>query len=149
MTVTGSDFAGIPLVMVGGIPASSVNVISPTTLTFITPKHAAGVATVTMSTISGASPTVGTLTYLDRPSITKLSRTKGSHRGGFRVTVSGRNFLAVSAVRVGSKSAKFSFKSGKLVVTMPKYKAHKKVTITVVTPGGASPAVKAAKFRYR
>lgn len=149
VTVTGSDFAGIPLVMVGGVAASSVNVISPTTLTFVTPKHSAGVAKVTMSTVSGASPTVGNLVYLDRPTITKLSRTKGPHRGGFRVTISGRNILAVKAVLVGSKSAKFSFKSGKLVVTMPRYKAHKKVTIRVVTPGGTSARVKKASFRYR
>lgn len=147
--LTGQDFAGIPLVIVGGVPAAAVTVLSPTALTFVTPKHAKGVVTVSVKTISGTASTMGQLTYIDRPTVTRLSRKSGSHRGGFRITVSGRNFIAVSAVKLGAKTAKFALKGGKLTVTAPKGPKKKTVYLVVTTPGGTSTKVKAAKFRYR
>lgn len=65
--VVGADFLGVPSVSVGGMPATGVAVSSPTSLSFVTPKHSAGDAEVRISTSVGQSSasTAGWLTYLD------------------------------------------------------------------------------------
>lgn len=152
VVVTGAEFTGAPVVLVGGVRATGVTVQSPTSLSFVAPKRAtAGTVAVGVQTASGpsAASTAGWLTYLDRPVVTRLSRAAGPHRGGYAVKVSGRGFVAVSKVLVGAKSASFSLVGGKLVVTVPKGRAGRTVYLRVLTPGGTSAKVAVARFRYR
>ncbi len=57
VTVTGSGFgtAGAVTVRFGGVVASAVTVVSPTTLTAVSPPHAAGTVTVTVTDGDGSS----------------------------------------------------------------------------------------------
>lgn len=67
VTVTGTNFeAGKTTVNIGGnvVAAEDVTVVSPTSLTFDTPAHAAGSATVSVSTLTGTSSNIsGGFTY--------------------------------------------------------------------------------------
>lgn len=149
VSVAGTGFSGTPVVTVGGVPVAGVTVQSPTSLSFVAPPRVAeGTVAVTVSTPAGTAD-AGSLTYLARPAVTKLSRKAGPRRGGYRLTVSGRSLVAVGQVLVGARPARFSLVGGKLVVTVPKGRTGRTVAVRVVTPGGTSAAVPVARFHYR
>ena len=55
VTITGSNFAAGATVSFGGLPATSVAVVTSTSITAITPAHAAGAVTVTVTNTNGQS----------------------------------------------------------------------------------------------
>lgn len=55
MVITGSDFEFGATVTIGGNPATSVVVVSSTKITCVTPAHAAGRVSVTVTNLDGAS----------------------------------------------------------------------------------------------
>lgn len=97
VTVTGTNFAGVDLtVTVDGlpvVPASNVVVINNTTLTYLTPAHAAGPVDVEVTTPGG---TTGPLlyTYLDAPTVSAINPNQGPSAGGQLVTITGTGFVA-------------------------------------------------------
>ncbi|HJQ71510.1 MAG TPA: IPT/TIG domain-containing protein [Blastocatellia bacterium] len=65
ITITGSGFTTGATVMVGGVPATSVNVSSGTTITAVTPAHAAGAVDVRVTNTNGLGGTLaGGFTYV-------------------------------------------------------------------------------------
>jgi len=58
VTINGSGFANGATVMIGGVPATNVNVASSTTITAVTPAHAAGTVSVTVTNTNGLSATL-------------------------------------------------------------------------------------------
>jgi hypothetical protein len=95
VTVTGSGFVpGATTVTIGGVvvPATAVTVGGPTTLTFLTPPHAAGPVDVVVGTIAGASAPLP-FVYLGDPTATGITPATGSTDGGTPVTVTGTNFV--------------------------------------------------------
>jgi hypothetical protein len=72
VTLTGSGFTGGATVTFGGTPASSVTVNSDTSLTAVTPAHAAGAVDVTVVTSNGTATVTGGFTYVV-PGTTLLS----------------------------------------------------------------------------
>ncbi|MBD1210483.1 MAG: IPT/TIG domain-containing protein [Ignavibacteria bacterium] len=52
ITITGTDLSGASLVTIGGVPAASFTVISPTTITFVVPSRA-GNGAITVTTPGG------------------------------------------------------------------------------------------------
>jgi Zn-dependent metalloprotease len=67
ITITGADLTGTTNVTVGGILATGVTVVNATTVTAVTPAHAAGVVAVALSTPGGAVSAAGAFTYADPP----------------------------------------------------------------------------------
>jgi formylglycine-generating enzyme required for sulfatase activity len=63
ITITGSNLAGATSVMVGGVPATGVNMLGMTQLTAVTPAGVAGPATVTVTTPWGTSSLEGGFAY--------------------------------------------------------------------------------------
>ena len=145
-TVSGSHFvAGNTTVSVDGtlVSASSVTVISATSLTFITPAHAAGMAEVLITTAGGSSaPIPGGFTYVDAPTATGLSPGFGPANASTLVTVNGSNFImGATLVTIGGMDVEATVQSPtSLTFTAPAHAAGT-VTVTVTTPGGTSAAV--------
>lgn len=64
VTLTGTGFTGATSVTFGGIAATSVNVVSSTTVTAVTPAHAVGAVDVVMITPSSSAEKTNGFTYL-------------------------------------------------------------------------------------
>jgi hypothetical protein len=68
LTITGTNLGSTDQVLVGGTPAP-FSVISPTTVSAVTPPGVAGAANVTVSNEGGTATSVGAFTYLAGPGI--------------------------------------------------------------------------------
>lgn len=64
VTLTGVGLTGATSVTFGGVAATSVNVVNSTTVTAVTPAHAAGVVDVMITTPGGSAPDANGYTYL-------------------------------------------------------------------------------------
>jgi uncharacterized repeat protein (TIGR01451 family) len=96
VTLTGTSFApGFTTVTFDGTPATGVAVGGGgTTLTCITPAHAAGAVTVQVTTFGTASASlVGGYTYHAPPTVSLVAPRRGPTTGGQTVTISGANFV--------------------------------------------------------
>ncbi|SDH20085.1 IPT/TIG domain-containing protein [Agrococcus jejuensis] len=145
VTVTGSGFdAGTTQVTVDGttVPAT---VLSPTSLTFVTPAHAAGSVPVVLSTAGGQAPLGLGFGYFDAPTISSLSPDAGT-TGSADVTISGSGFTPDAVVTIdGLPIADVTVESTETIAaTLPAHAAAD-VSIVVTTPIGSSEPV---TYRY-
>jgi heme/copper-type cytochrome/quinol oxidase subunit 2 len=134
ITIAGTNFVGGATVTIGGKPATSVNVVSPTTITAVTPVAAIGATTVdVVVTNPDASTTTSTggFHYTAAPlAITSISPNIGVPAGGTSVTITGTGFGSAAGA-----SVTFGGVAGtSLTVVDP-------VTLTVKTPAHAVGAV--------
>jgi hypothetical protein len=70
VTITGTNLAGATAVTVGGVPATSFTVVSPTTITFVVPSNAAS-GVITVTTPGGRAISGGAFTL--RPSSVRIA----------------------------------------------------------------------------
>ena len=88
------DLAGTNSILIGGVPASSINVIDDTTLSCVTPPGTPGTfAEVRVSNSNGEVGMASLYRYNSRPAITSLTPTSGTSLGGVAITLSGSGFL--------------------------------------------------------
>ena len=112
-------------------------------------RHAAVVtAIVSVSLLSMTAQSAGAATA-SIPTISKLSTTAGPMTGGTRVTITGKNFSHVKAVKFGSTrgTSLRVLSHKKLTVAAPRHAAGL-VDIRIVTRGGTSRVVKSDRFTY-
>ena len=64
ITLTGTDLQGATSVTVGGVPATNVQVVSPTTVTARTPANTAGAKAVAVTTPTGTATLANAFTYV-------------------------------------------------------------------------------------
>jgi len=151
VTITGSGFTGATGVIVGGIPAKNVVVVSDTTITATTPADTAGLHSMQVSTPRGTSPKVAAagFTYLGPPAITGVAPNSGPLAGGVSVTITGSGFTGATAVLFGGISAKnlVVHNDSTLTVSAPADTAGLH-NIQVTTPEGTSPKAAADGFTY-
>jgi hypothetical protein len=124
VTITGTNFTSATAVTLGGTAATGVTVVNATTITAVTPGHAAGLVNVTVTTSGGAGTGSGLYTYVAPPTVTSIAPTIGLTLGGISVTITGTNFIGATAVILGGTAA-----TGVRVVNA--------TTITAVTPAHA------------
>ena len=108
-----------------------------------------GTVDVTVTTPGGTSATSAAdkFTYVAAPTVTKISPTSGSAKGGTKVTITGTNLANATKVLFGTTAAKISSDSAtSIVVTSPAGTGT--VYVTVVTAGGTSATSSADKFTY-
>lgn len=100
VAVTGSNFYPGAVVRFGGTVATGVNVGGPGNLTCVTPAHAAGAVSVTVTNPDGQVGTSGgNYTYLAPPPlVSTVAPTSGPTAGGTTVTFTGFNFASGAAV---------------------------------------------------
>ena len=152
VTLTGTALTGAKSLRVGSTPVSSFTVVSDTSLTFVTPKAAAGPLHVTVTTSGGTSKPGAddVLTYVNppAPTVTSLSASSGKSITTNTVKVTGTNFTGTSAVVVGGVRATFTPVSDtQLSVVVPRHAAGTS-DVQVTTPGGASAVSDASKYTW-
>ena len=132
VTITGTGFLSGAQVTLGGAAATSETVVNTTTITAVTPAHAAGAISVV---VTNTDTQTGTLTngytYTasnPAPTVSSISPTSGTTAGGTSVTITGTGFLSGAQVTLGGTAA-----TSETVVNS--------TTITAVTPAHAAGAV--------
>jgi len=151
IAIRGKNFGGITDLRFGDVSVGSftVNALG-TRIVAVVPPHVAGTVDVTVLTGAGTnviSP-ADEFTYL-APSVTRLSRTAGSHLGNTSVTIRGRNLNGAMTVLFGSVSASFQVNAaGTKIIAIAPAESAGKVDVIVTTPGGSSPAVAADQFTF-
>lgn len=83
------------------------------------------------------------------PSVSRIAPSRGATSGGTRVTITGRNFRHVTAVRFGAARGKQVkvLSPGKLRVITPRHAAGG-VAVRVITRSGASRTTKRTRFAF-
>ncbi len=147
VTITGANLAGATAVHFGPTPATFTPVSA--SLVTATVPVGSGTVDVTVTTPGGVSPagTADHYAYLPRPTVTKISPIDGPLGGGTTVTITGTGFSQVSAVKFGTKAAKYVVASATRL-TATALAGSGTADITVTTPGGTSKAVTADRFSY-
>src|SRR6202041_214020 len=91
VTITGVNLDEASAVTFGGTPAASFTVLSPTSVTAVSPAGT-GMVDVTVTTPEGTSPTGARDRFsydVPPPTITEISPANGPEAGGTAITVSG------------------------------------------------------------
>ncbi len=132
VTITGTGFLSGATIKLGGTSATSVALVNSTSITAITPAHAAGAVSVVVTNTDAQSGTLTNgFTYTapnPAPTVTAITPNSGPGDGGTTVTITGTGFLAGATVKLGGTSAT----SVALVNS---------TSITAVTPAHAAGAV--------
>ncbi len=106
VTITGSAFTGVSAVRFGASTAAEVRVLSPTSISVVSPSAPSGTVYVTVTTPNGTSTLVTKSRFkFGAPTVTALNLTSGSEAGGAEVEVTGSGFIA------GAGATSFSFGS--------------------------------------
>jgi glucose/arabinose dehydrogenase len=152
VTVTGSGFTGATRVAFGAVAATSLNVVSDTQITAVSPAQAAGAHHIVVTAPGGTSALVSADVYTytaPAPAITGISPSSGPPAGGTSVTITGSGFTGATRVGFGAVSAtSFTVVSDtKITAVSPAQTgAH---YITVTTTGGTSATSAAAIYTYK
>jgi hypothetical protein len=149
VTITGTNFSGTGVgaatVSFGGSAATGVVVNSATSISAISPGHAAGTVDVTVTTANGgtsaANPLGDHFTYDPIPTVTAVSPSAGPLGGGTGVTITGTGFVAGATVSFGGSAGTGVVVNSatSISATSPSHAAGT-VDVTVTTPGGTSAA---------
>jgi len=139
VTITGTNFAAGATVTFGGTAATSVVVVSGTSITAITPPGTAGAVTVTVTVNGQNGNLTNGFTYLVIPTVTSVAPNTGPTVGGTAVTITGTNFASGATVTFGGTAATNVVVVGSTSITAktPAGTAGA-VTVTVSNPGGQS-----------
>jgi len=122
ITILGAYFTGATSVSIGGALATNMVVVSSTTITAVTPAHAAGSVSITITTPNRASTFQNAFSYASS-SILSVVPNMGWVGGGTQITISGNYLGGATSVTIGGAPAT------NLIVVSP-------TTITAVTPTG-------------
>ncbi|MFM7251599.1 MAG: IPT/TIG domain-containing protein, partial [Ilumatobacteraceae bacterium] len=165
VTITGTGFTTNSVVKFDGVPAASVDIVSPTTIVAITPATSAGgelsaqstgAAGVTVTNGAGTSPAApgSTFTFDALPAeVASLSTATGPTSGGTAVTITGDRFTIGSIVAFGSVTVPAAdvtvVSPTTITVTSPATTALGNAHVTVTnSTGTVSAATPADVFTY-
>jgi len=150
-TISGFNFSyDTPTVYFGSAEASSITVISDSSITAVAPAGAAGVEDVTVADTYGTSATSisDEYTYLP-PLVESISVSSGSTSGGSSVTLSGCNFANATQVEFGSTAAtSFTVTCDSSITAIAPAGYAGTVDITVSNAGDTSATSSADQFTY-
>jgi IPT/TIG domain len=146
VTLTGIALTGTTDVKFGGVSATSIVVVNPTTRTCVTPAGTAGAVNVDLYNPGGNYTLVNGFTYI-AATLTVVSPTSGSIAGGTNVTLTGTLFTGATDVKFDTTSATSIVVVNSTTITCvtPAHAAGT-VNVTVFTPNGNP--TKASSFTY-
>ena len=145
VTITGSGFVpGGTQMTFDGVPAIDVEVApGGTSLTALTPRGAAGPASVVVGTSAGDSaPLAYTYVAAADPRVTSITPTHGPTTGGTRVTITGSGFTGVTGVTfdgVPGSGVSVNPAGTVITVTTPPNAAGP-AAVVLQSPGTSTPA---------
>jgi len=139
ITVSGSGFVPGAVLLVGGRPATGVQVVDAGTITAVTPRGQAGPVAVSVVNPDGATASlVGGFTYQVAPVVRRVSPREGPASGGTLVTISGRDFVPGALVRFGEALAvDVTVVDARTITARTPAHVPGRVSVTVSTPGGS------------
>ena len=146
--ITGTNLTGATSVTVGGVAATSVVVVSATSITAQTPAGSVGAKSVAVTTASGTATKASAFKYVvPVPTITSIAPTSGTTLGSTAFTITGTNLTGVTSVKVNGVAATNLVVVSPTSITAqtPAGKAGAK-SVAVTTAGGT--ATKAKAFTY-
>ena len=154
VTITGTDFIGVTAVDFGSSgAATSVTVISSTSITATVPAGSVGMVdvTVTASGTTSATNVGDQYSYVAvlAPVVTGVSPSFGSGKGGSTVTVTGANLLNASGVFFGSTPGVIQLDASGTSLVATTAPGTGTVDVTVTTPGGNSVKTAADRYTYQ
>ena len=140
VTLSGSGFMGTTAVTFGGTAATSFTVNSDTSITAITPAHAAGSVAVAVTAPGGSATLPGAFTYdLPVPTLTSVAPSNGPDAGGTSVTLSGSGFTGTTGVTFGGTAAtSFTVNSDTSITATTPAHAAGAVAVAITAPGGSA-----------
>ena len=104
ISVNGLSLAGTTAVLVGGVPCTNLQVISPTLVTALTPAGASGDAAVTVVSPVGTVPSPIPFSYVLQ-TITSVAPNSGPTSGGTAITITGTYLSGATSVKIGGVAA--------------------------------------------
>ena len=150
VTITGANLGGATGVKFGSTAATQVIVNSSTSVTATAPAGT-GLVDVTVETPLGSSPpsVADRFTYVPPPTISKLSAKGGSAEGGTSVTLTGSNYIGVTAVHFGSVPARsFKVNSSTSITAVSDASPAGVVDVSVTTEFGTTEATAHDRFVF-
>ncbi len=156
LTITGSGFFGggsssaVTKVDFGNNAATSVTVISDTSITATSPAGTGTVSVTVTTSGGGTSPSsAGSEFNYTGTTVTLISPASGTTAGGTPVTITGSGFTGVTSVKFGTKNAvSYSVtNSTSIMATSPAGSGTVDITVTT-SGGGTSPNSAADQFTY-
>ncbi|HLK11004.1 MAG TPA: IPT/TIG domain-containing protein [Candidatus Binatia bacterium] len=152
VTITGTGFTNATGVSFGGSAAASFVINADTSITAVSPNAGGGTVDITVTSAGGPSATSASdqFTFVATPTVSGVSPNGGPITGGTLVTITGANFVDVTAVYFGDMlSYGFTVNDDTSVTaTSPAAEATDTVDVTVVTVGGTSAVTAADQFAY-
>lgn len=143
VTITGTNLTGTTSVSFGGTAATSVTVVSSTSLTAVAPAGTSAV-NVTVTTSAGSTMLWNGFTYgssppVADPSVSTAVPATGTTAGGDTITITGTALSAATTVTFGGAPASSIsvIDDGTIRAVTPRGLAGR-VNVTVVTSGGAA-----------
>ena len=149
VTISGTGFTGATAVDFGTNPATSLKVLSDTTVTVDSPAGT-GTLDVTVTSPGGTSATspADQFTYQAAPTVTSINPTFGPASGTTLVTIDGTGFTGATAVDFGTNPATDLTSVSATSITAMSPAGTETVDVTVTTPGGVSATSPADQFTY-
>jgi hypothetical protein len=143
ISIKGTGFTSGATVQFGSTPATSVTVLSSTSLKAVTPLGAPGLVDVTVTTPDSTSPVVNgdRFTYVALPTVTGVSPAAGLTTGGNTATITGTGFQnifgfpGVTTVDFGS-------------VPAPSFTVDSDTQITATVPPGSAGTVDVTELSW-
>lgn len=104
--LTGSDLSTVSEVDFDGVAASNVSVLDDTSVTAMTPSHAAGAVTVSVNTNDGAATLTNGFTFTEEaeqpsPTLESIHPASGPLAGGTAFTLTGTGLTTASEITFG------------------------------------------------
>lgn len=156
VTITGNNFvsgAGFGVTF-GGLPATNIQVPTPTTITCVSPAHDLGAAEVIVTNPGGDTSGTSQFNYTT-PTINSVTPTSGSIAGGTSVTILGANFsiqLTAANVTFGGdgypiSNIQVSSDGTRITGTTPAHSSGA-VEVKVTNPAGGGSFARPAAYNY-
>jgi hypothetical protein len=124
------------LVTFNGIAATKLQVVSDSQITATTPPHAAGPATVVVTTPGGTVSSTAYVYIAVAPTVTSITANTGTTKGGTFVTITGTNFMAGATVTIGTAPTNVTVVSATTITATTAAHAAGPVNVVVTTTAG-------------
>ena len=150
LTITGSNFLVGMTISIGGSACASPTYVNATTLTCITPAHAAGAVDIVVTNTDSQTGTgVGIYSYQAAPTVTSVTPNGGSTLAGNTITINGTGFITGATATVdGVACTSAAVFSSTMMTCMPAAHAAGLVNVVVTNPDSQS-ATGTGVYTYR
>jgi hypothetical protein len=150
--ITGSHFTGVTAVHFGATSATSYKVNSATSITAATPAVPAGTVDVSVTTTAGTSALVSADRFKFFPTVSGVSPSAGSTKGGTSVTLTGAGFgvgTGATTIKFGTaKATSVNCVSETTCTAVSPAHAAGTVDVKATVSGVASPKAPGDRFTY-